>query len=50
MNLMTTNLGLAMAIYFLTGRTFLAIFVLFEFNIIRFINKLLTGQLRKNVL
>ena len=47
MNLMTSNFGLAMAIYFLTGRIFPAIFILFEYNITRFINKLLTGQLRK---
>lgn len=50
MNLITTNLGLAMAVYFLTGRIFLAVFILFEHNITRFINKLLTGQLRQNVL
>ena len=50
MDLMTTNLGLAMAVYFFTGRIFLAIFILFEFNITRFINKLLTGQLRRNML
>ena len=50
MNLMTSNLGLAMAIYFLTGRIFLAIFILFEHNIFRFINKLLIGQLRKNMI
>lgn len=47
MNLMTSNLGLAMAVYFFTGRIFLAIFILFEYNIFRFINKLLTGQLQK---
>ena len=50
MNLMTTNLGLAMAVYFFTGRIFLAIFILFEHNIIRFLNKLLTGQLRRNMI
>lgn len=50
MNLMTTNLGLAMAVYFFTGRIFLAIFILFEHNITRFINKLLTRQLRRNML